>query len=58
MRLIRFRGHVPKGGYDVPHDDKSVGAVARDLDSTESALRHWQAEGLKARVRIVGRSIR
>jgi hypothetical protein len=19
LRLIRFRGHVPKGGYDVPH---------------------------------------
>jgi transposase len=25
----------------VLHDGKSVGAVARDLDLTESALRHW-----------------
>jgi hypothetical protein len=22
LRLIRFRGHVPKGGYDVPHGSK------------------------------------
>src|SRR5213075_1393634 len=22
VRLIRFRGHVPKGGYDVPHGER------------------------------------
>ena len=69
MGLIRFRGHFPKGGYDVHTDGrdpqeatparrfdddfkaqavrlvldegKSVGAVARDLDLTETALREW-----------------
>ena len=66
MGLIRFRGHLPKGGYDVQHGDKqggrrarrqftdefkagavrlvldegkTVGAVARELDLTASALR-------------------
>ncbi len=24
MRLIRFRGHLPKGGYDVPNGNKQV----------------------------------
>ena len=33
--LIRFGGHLPKGGYDVPH------GAARDLDLTETALRDW-----------------
>jgi hypothetical protein len=31
MRLIRFRGHLPKGGYDVPngqHDAKPAAAPA------------------------------
>ena len=68
VRLIRFRGHLPKGGYDVPnggfdrrrrprrhfdddfkaqavrlvlHEGKTVGAAARDLDLTETALRDW-----------------
>ena len=70
LGLIRFRGHFPKGGYDVHTDGrdpqesrrprrrfdddfkaqavrlvldegKSVGAVARDLDLTETALREW-----------------
>jgi transposase len=69
MRLIRFGGHLPKGGYDVPTDvrlrqrpapppavdddfkakavrlmldgGKSIGAVSRDLDLTESAVREW-----------------
>ena len=76
MRLIRFRGHLPKGGYDVPHgqqvleagaprrqfseefkdgavrlvldEGKTVGAVARELDLTASALslsvQHARAE--------------
>jgi hypothetical protein len=25
VRLIRFRGHVPKGGYDVPHVPQEAG---------------------------------
>jgi transposase len=70
VRLIRFRGHLLKGGYDVHtdgrhseeeprprrrfdddfkaqavrlvlDDGKSVRAVARDLDLTETALREW-----------------
>ena len=67
MGLIRSRGHVPKGGYDVRmaattrrrsrrqcsdefragavrlvlEEGKTVGAVARELDLTESALRQW-----------------
>jgi transposase len=44
LRLIRFGGHLPKGGYDVHtngRDDKEAGAVARDLDLTETALREW-----------------
>ncbi|HET9264660.1 MAG TPA: transposase, partial [Vicinamibacterales bacterium] len=67
VRLIRFGGHVPKGGYDVPHvpkqwgpprrqfseefkegavrlvldEGKTVGAVARELDLTPSALGGW-----------------
>src|SRR2546428_1339124 len=31
LRLIRFRGHLPKGGYDVPngeHDEKPAAAPA------------------------------
>ena len=67
LRLIRFGGHLPKGGYDVLNggnekpagpsavydefkaqavrlvldEGKSVGAVARDLNLTASALRQW-----------------
>ena len=67
--MIRFGGHLPRGGYDgqngikhrrddgsrrqfsdefragavrlVLEEGKTVGAVARELDLTESALRPW-----------------
>ena len=72
MGLIRFRGHLPKGGYDVQNgsrtagrrarrqfsdefragavrlvldEGKTVGAVARDLDLTASALAQWVKHG-------------
>ena len=56
--VIRFRGHFPKGGYDVPdgsrhheraavaptlEDGKSIAAVASDLDLTASVLGRWVA---------------
>jgi hypothetical protein len=28
VRLIRFRGHLPKGGYDVPSDGRHPQAPA------------------------------
>ena len=50
-RMPDRRGRRPRRQFDeeftaqavrlVLHDGKSVGAVAHDLDLTESALRHW-----------------
>jgi len=28
LALIRFRGHVPKGGYDVPNGERCVGPAS------------------------------
>ena len=83
--MIRFRGHLPRGGYDVPHvqseagtlrrrqftdefkagavrlvldEGKTVGAVARELDLTQSALADWvrkaQAERTQGRSGLTG----
>jgi len=85
LGLIRFRGHLPRGGYDVPHvqseagtlrrrqftdefkagavrlvldEGKTVGAVARELDLTQSALADWvrkaQAERTQGRSGLTG----
>ena len=63
--MIRSRGHIPRGGYDVQNGIKqheaagtaavhrgvqsrggtAVGAVARELDLTPSALAGWVRAG-------------